>query len=430
MLKEGCGLALFLWWRRGLLGRLFGRRVGRRRYHLGGQLFAHPGFDLVGQLRIRPEQIARVLASLPDSLAVVRVPRAELLDDAVLAGQIDQLAFFGNPRAVQEVDLGLAERRRDLFLHHFDLGPRADHFGRVLDRADSPDVDSHRRIKLERVAAGGRLRIPEHHANLHPDLVDEDNDGARARYDRRKLAQRLRHQARLQAHLRLAHLAFDFRAGRQSRNRVYYQHVDRARLHESLRDLERLVAVVGLRHGQVLDLDAGLARVGRVERVFRVDKRAGTAHLLRFRDTFQRQRGLARRFRAVDFDYAPARQSTHAQCEVESERAGRYDGDIARNRLLAELHDRALAELFLDLAQRRRQVGRFTFDLYRDRLCLCGICLSRCESCHKLASIALSAPVSPKEQKAALRPANATGTEMSRALRSWIRRARDGCGRA
>src|SRR5208283_1790944 len=172
--------------------------------------------------------------------------------------------------------------------------------------------------------------------------------------------------------------------------RVDYQHVDRARLHQGLGDLQRLLAVVRLRDEQILDLDAELARVGRVERVFGVDKRAGTARLLRFRDTFQRERGLARRFRAVDFYYAPARQSTHAEREVESERAGRYDGDIARNRLLAELHDRALAELFFDLAQ--REVERFTFDLYRHRLCPCGICLSRCESCHKLAPIALSAP--------------------------------------
>ena len=85
--------------------------------------------------------------------------------------------------------------------------------------------------------------------------------------------------------------------------------------------------------------------------------------LLRLGDTFQRKRGLARRFRPVDFDHASARQSADAERHVEAERAGRHDRDISGNRLLAELHDRAFAELFFDLAE--RQVERFSFNFYR-----------------------------------------------------------------
>ena len=207
--------------------------------------------------------------------------------------------------------------------------------------------------------------IAEHHADLHPDLVDEDHDGARARDDRGQLAQRLRHQARLQTHLRLAHLAFDFRARHQRRDRIDYEHVDRARLHERLRDFERLLAVVGLRDEKVFDLDAEFARVARIERVFRIDEGADAALLLRLGDAFEREGGFARRLGAVDLDHAAARQTADAEREVEPERAGRDDRDVGDDRLLAQLHDRALAELFLDLAQ--RQVERLAFDLNRHR---------------------------------------------------------------
>src|SRR6516225_4118954 len=120
--------------------------------------------------------------------------------------------------------------RRDLVFYDLDLGARAGgDLGGALDRADTADIDAHRRVELERVAAGGGFRIAEHHADLHTDLVDEDYDRARARNYRGELAQRLRHQARLQPHLRLAHLALDFGAWHQRGDRIDHEHVDRAR---------------------------------------------------------------------------------------------------------------------------------------------------------------------------------------------------------
>ena len=99
-----------------------------------------------------------------------------------------------------------------------------------------------------------------------------------------------------------------------------------------------------------LDADAELARVVGVERVFRVDKGANTAALLRLGDAFERECGLAPRVGTVDFDYAPARQPAHSERKVKPERAGRDHRNISLDRLLAELHYRALAELFFDLA--------------------------------------------------------------------------------
>ena len=219
----------------------------------------------------------------------------------------------------------------------------------VLDARDAADVDADRRVELQRAAAGRRFGIAEHDADLLAQLVDEDQARLRLRDDAGQLAERLRHQPRLQPHLRVAHLAFDFRLGHERRHRVDDDDVDAARADEDLDDLERLLAVVGLRHEQVVEIDAELLRVGRVERVLRVDERRHAAELLRFGDHLQRQRRLAGRFRAEDLDDAAARDAADAERVVDADGAGGDRVDRLNGALLAEPHDRALAELLLDL---------------------------------------------------------------------------------
>ena len=217
-------------------------------------------------------------------------------------------------------------------------------------RADAADVDADRRVELQRAAAGRGFGIAEHHADLLAELVDEDQAGLRLRDDAGELAERLRHQARLQAHLRFAHLAFDFGARHERGDRVDDDDVDAVRAHEDFDDLERLLAVVGLRDQQVVEVDAELLRVLRVEGVLGVDERRHAAELLRFGDDLQRERRLARRFRAEDLDDAPARHAADSEGIIEADRPGGDGRDGGHGILLAQAHDRALAELFLDLA--------------------------------------------------------------------------------
>jgi len=66
----------------------------------------------------------------------------------------------------------------------------------------------------------------------------------------------------------------------------------------------------------------------------------------------QRQRRLARGFRAVNLDHAAARQAADAQGDVEAERARRDGLDFHRLLVLAQAHDRALAKGAFDLRQR------------------------------------------------------------------------------
>jgi hypothetical protein len=75
-------------------------------------------------------------------------------------------------------------------------------------------------------------------------------------------------------------------------------------------------------------VDAQLLRVLGVQRVFGVDEGAHAAELLHLGDDLQRQRGLARRFRAVDLDHPAARQAAHAQRDVQPQRAGGHDLDV------------------------------------------------------------------------------------------------------
>ena len=205
-----------------------------------------------------------------------------------------------------------------------------------------------------------------HHADLHADLVDEDHHGVGAVDRGGELAQRLAHQARLQAGLAVAHLAFELGARHQRRDRIDDQHVDRARAHQRVGDLERLLAGVGLRDQQIVDIDPELAGIDRVERVLGVDEGADAALLLRLGQAVQRQRGLAGGFRPVDLDHPAARQAADAERDVEAERAGGDGVDVHRLVVLAEPHDRALAEIALDLGERGIQGLRFvhggTFD--------------------------------------------------------------------
>ena len=166
-----------------------------------------------------------------------------------------------------------------------------------------------------------------------------------------ELAQRLAHEPGLQADVGVAHLALDLGAGHERGDRVDDEHVERARADQHVGDLERLLPRVGLGDEQVVDVDADGRRVDRVHRVLGVDVGAHAAVALGLGDDVHGERRLARRLRAEDLDDPAPGQAADAEREVEREGTGRdgLDPDVAA---LAEAHDRALAELLLDLAER------------------------------------------------------------------------------
>src|SRR5664279_412446 len=139
----------------------------------------------------------------------VAEPCAGLLDDLHLDAEVDELARLRDALAVRDVELGEPEGGSDLVLDDLDLRAASDDDLAILDGVEAPDVDADRRIEFQGAAARRRLGVPEHDADLFADLVDEDERRVRFRDDRRELAHRLRHEARLQADHGVAHLALE-----------------------------------------------------------------------------------------------------------------------------------------------------------------------------------------------------------------------------
>src|SRR4029079_4670233 len=315
-------------------------------------LTADPRVDLGGHGRVLAEEVLGRLAALAEPGLAEVEPGAGLADDVHRDAHVEQAPFLGHALAVHHVELGDAERRRDLVLHDLDPHPVADRLGAGLDRLDAPDVQADRGVELQRAATGGRLRIAEHHADLLAQLVREDEAGVGAGDGAGQLAQRLAHEPGLDADERVAHLALDLGAGHEGRDRVDDDAVDAARADQGLGDLQRLLTGVRLRHEQLVDVDATGAGVAGVERVLDIDEGDDAATPLRLGEDVLADRRLARRLRAEDLRDPTARDAADTEREVERDRPrrDRIDG-LSLGR--AELHDRPATELLLD-----RQEGR------------------------------------------------------------------------
>ena len=120
------------------------------------------------------------------------------------------------------------------------------------------------------------------------------------------------------------------------------------RADEGLGDLERLLTGIGLADEQLVDVDADVAGVAGVEGVLGVDEGDHAAGALRVGRDVVAERRLAARLGAVDLGDPAARHAADAERQVERHRAGR-DGLDVLGAAVAEAHDRAAAELLLDL---------------------------------------------------------------------------------
>src|SRR5690606_4015998 len=107
---------------------------------LDEELLAQGSVDLVRDRRVFLEIQAHIVLALADAVALVAVPGARLFDEVVQPAEFDQFALARRALAVQDFELGLAERRRDLVLDDLDARFRADHLVAALDRADAADV--------------------------------------------------------------------------------------------------------------------------------------------------------------------------------------------------------------------------------------------------------------------------------------------------
>ncbi len=147
----------------------------------------------------------------------------------------------------------------------------------------------------------------------------------------------------------VAHFAVQFRLRDQRGHRIHHQHVNSARAYQSFRDLQRLLAVIGLGDQQVVHVNAQLGGVDGIEGVLGVHEGCHATLLLRLGNDLQGDGGLAGGFRPEDFHHTPAREATDAECGIKGNRSRRNHGDGNNRSLASQLHDGALAELLFDL---------------------------------------------------------------------------------
>ncbi len=169
-----------------------------------------------------------------------------------------------NTLAVHDLELCLLERRRHLVLDHLDPGLVTDNFIAILYRTCAADIQTYGAVELQRVAAGRGLGIAEHDADLHTDLVDEDQHAVSALDAPGQLAQCLGHQSRLQAYVGIAHLAFDFSLGGQRGHGIDDDDINRVGADQHIADFQSLFAGVRLGDQQVINVDAELFGIDRV----------------------------------------------------------------------------------------------------------------------------------------------------------------------
>ena len=150
--------------------------------------------------------------------------------------------------------------------------------------------------------------------------------------------------------MRVAHFALDLRLRRQCGDRVDRDDVERTRADEQLGDLERLLARVGLRDEEVVDVDADPLRVCRIHGVLGVDEGGDAPAALSLCDHVVHERRLAGRLRPEDLDDSAPRKPADPEREIERERARRHRPD-RHGRVVVHLHHGTLAELPLDLAE-------------------------------------------------------------------------------
>ncbi len=140
---------------------------------------------------MRLQELADVFLALTDSIFFVAVPGTGFVDDALRHAMLDDFTLAGDALAVEDLELGHPEWWRHLVFDDFDARLVTDDLVAFLYRTDATNVESNRRIKLEGIAAGRRLRAAEHDADLHTNLVDENHHRVGTLDVGSQLAQRL-----------------------------------------------------------------------------------------------------------------------------------------------------------------------------------------------------------------------------------------------
>ena len=293
---------------------------------------------------------------MSDLLAIQAEPGSALDDQTVLHGGVKQACRVADAFVEHQVQFDLLEWRGHLVFHDFHADAVSDHLVRALaDCLDLAHVHADRSVELQGVPAGGGLRVAEHDADLHADLVDEDDQGIALGQKTGQLPERLAHQPGLQAHVAVAHLAIDFRLRGQRGDRVDDDDVHRAGTDQRLGDVQRLLPAIRLADPELVDVDAQLLGIGRIQGMLGIDESGDSTGLLRLGDSLQGKRRLAAGFGSVDFDDAATGIASDTQRLIQHQGTGGDASHVQDALVVPQTHQRTLSELLVDLRTRRFQ---------------------------------------------------------------------------
>src|SRR5690606_24155470 len=124
------------------VSQIFYYRIGLGAWRYHEQLVTNLLLDFLADLGVLLEILGRIGLALADLVALVGIPGARLLDQALLHAEIDDLAVAVDTFAIEDLEFSLTERWCHLVLHHLDAGFAAHHFIAFLHRAGAADVQA------------------------------------------------------------------------------------------------------------------------------------------------------------------------------------------------------------------------------------------------------------------------------------------------
>ena len=310
---------------------------------------------------IPPEEIAGGVPALSQLLAVHGEPGTAFFNEIVINGGVENGAFPADAFGVENIKFRFSKGGGHFIFDDFDSGAAADGgAGGFFDGGDTADIHAHRGVEFEGTSPRGGFGAAEHDADFFADLVGEDHAGSGAIDVGGQFAEGLGHQAGLQAHVALAHFAFQLGFGCEGGDGVDDDDIEFAGFDQGFTDIEGFLPGIGLGDEEAFEVDPDAGGIPGVEGVFGIDKRTGTAFFLGAGDDVEHEGGFPGGLGAIDFDDASAGHPAHAEGKVQ----GKGTGGNARDLpvllfLFAQLHDGALAKLFGDLGDDAVEIAAF-----------------------------------------------------------------------
>ena len=170
-------------------------------------------------------------------VALVGEPGAGLFNDAIVDAHVDEGGFPGNALTVHDVKFGDLERRRHLVFHDLEFGAVTNGILAILQGLGAPHIAPHRGIEFQGLTTGRGFGGTKHDADFLAQLVDENGGGAGVVQGTGHFPKRLAHEASLQAHVAIPHVAFYFGLRGEGGHGVNDDEVDGAGADQHVGDL-------------------------------------------------------------------------------------------------------------------------------------------------------------------------------------------------